>query len=243
MFRIFQAEMIKIKRSLLIWIIPIASFIIAFLCISYPTATSNGWDSAFMNNLVFWSLLVGPALFSLFTGFIFSREYNEKTINSLFCYPFKPCKIFLCKIAATFVLMLFSFLISFLLIILMGKFINLPNLSWDMAIKYFKLYIILAVLELCFVPLYALLSTFTKNYILPTGIGIIIALIGGVLSNFEYGKFFPSTINTLILYNMSYNDFNIDIPSCSIISIVLFFTIPFILSLIYYANMDIHSGS
>jgi len=112
-----------------------------------------------------------------------------------------------------------------------------------MAIKYFKLYIILAVLELCFVPLYALLSTFTKNYILPTGIGIIIALIGGVLSNFEYGKFFPSTINTLILYNVSYNDFNIDIPSCSIISIVLFFTIPFILSLIYYANMDIHSGS
>lgn len=243
MFRIFETEMIKIKRSLLIWIIPIASFIIAFICISYPTATSDVWDSAFMNNLVFWSLLVGPALFSLFTGFIFSREYNEKTINSLFCYPFKPYKIFLCKIATTFILILFSLLNSFLLIILMGKFINLPNLSLVMVIKYFKLYIMLAVLQLCFIPLYALLSTFTKNYILPIGIGIIIALIGGILSNFQYGKFFPSTINTLILYSMSYNDFKMDIPICSIISIVLFFTIPFILSLIYYSNMDIHSGS
>lgn len=243
MFRIFQTEMIKIKRSLLIWIIPIASFIIAFICISYPTGSSKEWDSAFMNNLVFWSLLVGPALFALFTGFIFSREYSEKTINSLFCYPFKPYKIFLGKIGTTFTLIIFSLLVSFLLIILMGKFANFPNLSGAMFIKYFKLYITLAMLQLCFIPLYALLSTFTKNYILPIGIGIVIALIGGVLSNFKYGKFFPSTINTLILYSMSYNDFNTYISTSSIVCIVLFFTIPFILGLLYYANMDIHSGS
>lgn len=243
MLSIFYSELVKLKRSLVFFVIPIAAFIPALL----STYNAKGWDMAFLNNGVFWALLMGPAISSLFTGYVFSSEYHDKTINNLLAYPYAAYKFFIGKMFAVFILIASSILISFIFTLILGLVIKIPNLNMEIVIKCFQVYFFLIIMELAFMPIAAFLTILSKNYILSTGVGVVTSLIGGVLSSFKHGNLFPSTAATYTLYGIAGKlgilDYNAQIPLPSIVSLAIYFAIPLIVGIVYFQKMDVHSGS
>lgn len=243
MLRILNSEIVKLKRSLVFFVIPIAAFIPALLC----AYNAKDWNVAFMNNVVFWSILMGPAISSLFTGYVFSSEYHDKTINNLLAYPYAAYKFFVGKMFATFILIALSITISFLFTLILGLVMKIPNLNMNMLIKWLQVYLYLIIMEFAFVPIAAFLTILSKNYILSTGVGVVTSLIGGVLASFKLGHLFPSTAATFILYSIAGRlgilDYNFQISLPSIISLAIYFIIPLIMGVVYFQKMDVHSGS
>ena len=88
MLSILYSEIVKLKRSLVFIVIPLAAIITAIL----SGFNAKDWHSALINNAVFWSILMGPAIASLFTGYVFANEYLDKTINNLLAYPYAAYK-------------------------------------------------------------------------------------------------------------------------------------------------------
>lgn len=243
MFSILYSEIVKLKRSLVFFVVPIAAFIPAFL----STYNAKGWDNAFLNNAVFWAILMGPAISSLFTGYVFSGEYHDKTINNLLAYPHAAYKFFIGKMFAVFILIASSLTISFLFTLILGFVMKIPNFDMNIVIKSFEVFLSLVIMELTFMPVAAFLTILSKNYILSTGVGVVTSLIGGVLASFEHGSLFPSTATTFILYSIAgrlgLSDYNFPIPIPSVISLALYLAIPLVVSIVYFQKMDVHSGS
>lgn len=241
MFSILYAEIIKLKRSLVFFVIPVAAFIPALLSV-YNT---KDWNVAFLNNAVFWALLMGPAISSLFTGYVFSSEYHDKTINNLLAYPYAAYKFFIGKMFAAFILIASSITISFLFVITLGLVMKIPNLDMGIVIKGFQVYLFLIIMESTFMPVAAVLTILSKNYILSTGVGVVISLVGGVLASFEHGNLFPSTAITYILYSIAgrigISSYNPPLPLPSVVSLAIYFSIPLIVGIIYFQKMDVHS--
>ncbi|KOP72400.1 hypothetical protein AMS59_15835 [Lysinibacillus sp. FJAT-14745] len=243
MLSILYSEIVKLKRSLVFIVIPLAAIITAIL----SGFNAKDWHNALINNAVFWSILMGPAIASLFTGYVFANEYLDKTINNLLAYPYAAYKFFIGKMLAIFILITTSITMSFIFTIIFGLLTNIPGLNIEMVIKYIQFYVILIIMEFAFVPIAAFLTILSKNYILSTGFGVATSLIGGVLASFKLGHLFPSTAATMTLYSIAgklgFSEHSLQISVPSISSLVFYFVIPLIVSLAYFRKMDVHSGS
>lgn len=243
MISILYSEIVKLKRSLVFFVIPIAAFVTALLSVFNATE----WNSTFINNAVLWALLMGPAISSLFTGYVFSAEYHDKTINNLLVYPYAAYKFFIAKMFAIFSLIATSLIISYVFTLALGFAVNIPDLNMDIIAKSSQIYFSLIIMESAFMPIAALLAILSKNYILSTGVGIVTALIGGVFTSFQQGSLFPSTAATYVLYGIASRlgmlDHHFQLPLSSIVSLILYFAIPLIIGIVYFHKMDVHSGS
>lgn len=243
MLSILYSEMVKLKRSLVFIVIPLAAIITAIL----SSFNAKDWHIALINNAVFWSILMGPAISSLFTGYVFASEYLDKTINNLLAYPYAAYKFFIGKMFAVFSLIATSITVSFLFTLIFCLVTNVPGLHMDMVVKYILFYVILISMEFAFVPIAAFLTILSKNYILSTGFGVTTALIGGVLASFKLGHLFPSTAATLTLHSIAgkfgFSESSLQIPIPSVISLVIYFVVPLIVGVFYFQKMDVHSGS
>ena len=53
-------------------------------------------------------------IFSLIAGYVFSREFTDKTANILYAYPISRIKIFIGKLLTIYIVILFVYIIQIL---------------------------------------------------------------------------------------------------------------------------------
>lgn len=96
--KILYTELLKLKGSKVLWLIPIGAFFPSLLNLfvllnQNAMGLKMGWMDLFGNNVSMMVLMIGPTLLALLTGYIVSREFQENTINSLFTYPAKKSSL------------------------------------------------------------------------------------------------------------------------------------------------------
>lgn len=249
MFNIVYSEFLKIKKSYLFIITLIASiFIPVIQCIQ---SLSNNYDG--VSEALRYTLMKGyrvnievvsfqflyTVFLSLIAGYIYSREFTDKTANIIYTYPISRTKIFIGKLITLYIIIIFIYIIQFLAVYLT------VYIAWNqlppknIIITDLKVNIYSALVQFLIMPIPILIGSISKNIIFP----VVYGILGAVSSSFMmftgiYMQCSPFMLPALPIYY-----FHIGDPIDFILTItnaVLTFTISMFLCIYYYNKLDIN---
>lgn len=157
------------------------------------------YDSAFM----FLMLLFGPLVFSIIASYLFSREYTEKTLKTIFVVPISRKKFISCKFLTLFIcvvtLMLFFWASILILCTICNIIVGTDDFSLGIAVFFLVKIIIGSVLLYFTITPMAFLAYRTRGIITSMVAASVIALINVILTNAPVAGFFPWTASYLII--------------------------------------------
>ncbi|WP_406542133.1 ABC transporter permease [Clostridium ljungdahlii] len=146
MFNIVYSEFLKLKKSYLVIITLIAAIFVPILeCIqalsnNYRGSSETLRNTLFMNYRVNIEVICFQFLyivfFSLIASYVFSREFTDKTANTLFIYPSSRIKIFIGKLITVYIIIAFAYFIQSI-----STYLTL-YISWEI---YFHLILLLKI--------------------------------------------------------------------------------------------------
>lgn len=201
LYNITSTELIKLKNCKILWAIP-AGFLIPNILVvliyafnpKYPIVV---WEDYFLTPVMLINLLLGIGLFSLLTGFIFSREYQEHMINNLFTYPISRFNFFVGKLIVMLLIIAITLFSSYILSILSGLILKHEPLTTAILLKYLKAYMLMVIMHFALVPIVAQLSISKRNIIPPIILGIGVMVLNLIILNTPFNTIFPWTIPTV----------------------------------------------
>ncbi|MDR0267022.1 ABC transporter permease [Paenibacillus sp.] len=252
MVNILHAEIMKLKRSSLLWLIPLSAVLTALMeyaALIYQQKSTPGamfnWDWLVFTNFRYASLLISPILFSLFIGYLIALEFREGTINTLFTYSHRRINFLFAKYLLLIPIVFIILLLELLLTLGAGFAVSHPPLSMDSFWRYIQAFLWLTLMTYAFVPVYATVSILGRSYLPNIVFGLVALICGVILVNSpEYGIMFPWSVPILMLNHFvdSTNGSMIDISYVKgIFSLVIVFVVPFIFNIVYYSRMDVEA--
>lgn len=205
MFDVIYAEFIKLKRSKILLLIPLGGLIPALFMLvlfgdkNFHNSYANGiygWHY-FLDVTLYYANIVCPAFFAIFTGYIFTREYQLKTINTIFTYSFSRYKVFVAKLIVILPMILGVFLSSMLFTLIIGKFLDHDTLTMDSFLALLKINMQMVFINFLLIPLAALVSIIGKNIVGPIVLGIS-HLLSWVVLDKSYGAYIPGCLPSIM---------------------------------------------
>lgn len=254
MFNIVYSEFLKLRKSYLFNIALIASVFLPIIALIVALSNDySGVSSALRCTLIkdyranieincFEFLYT--VLFSLIAGYIFSREFTDKTDNIIYVYPISRTKIFIGKLLTLYIIISFIYIVQFLAtyLTLYIAWQELPSKNFILTDIKVNVYSLLA--QFLLMPIPILIGNITKNIIFPVVYGILgaVSCIGtmaaGLMYSAVYIQFSPLMLPVLPMYYFHIGD-PIDFVLTTT-SAVLTFSIFMFLAIYQYNKMDIN---
>lgn len=244
MFDVFYAECLKLKRSKMLWLVVIGAFLPALLNLFIALHNLEAkpfvpFKDLFNNNLLMMTMLMCPTLFALFAGYIFGREYQERTINSFLTVPHSRILLLLGKYAVMLPVMFATLALSFALTVLTGFLIRHDALTGGVLGDAAAKYLLLLVLEYALISAAATVSIVGKGYIPAMGLGVFAVISELTIMQSKYIMDYPwSAPLNMILHVSPKNDHF----SVGAMVLAIAFVIPLLFNILYYLKADVHSG-
>lgn len=186
----------KIKYSILVCFIPV--FLITFIYAvneKYPLII---WDDYLTTIQTFLNALVCPGAFGLITANIFASEFETKTINILFTYPFNRIKILISKFISIFLVIITTLLLAFLTALICGLLLKHEPLTFNIILSHFIDYLQLSLMHFMLTTIIAAL-TIRFKHLIPALIFIIsMIFLNIILMNSSIGIVFPMSIPVVL---------------------------------------------
>ncbi|MBY7142548.1 ABC transporter permease [Virgibacillus sp. NKC19-3] len=249
----FVSELRKLKRSSMLFLIPLASIVPVILSfvpayLNYR-ATGDMFDTnqLFQGNIIFLNLLIGIPLFALITGEIVVREYQLKTINYLFTSPGRRIQFLINKLMVIFVYIVLTFVFSMCLtLIVVGLAAQADigsSLSSDLILSYLQLYGLSIWMQFLLVPITMMVSIATKNIIAPIILAIFGVIIAGTGLGSQWATFFPWAVPSRIVFALTdYGNYGGVNVAFSMTILVVVFLLALLLSMVLYEKADVDDG-
>lgn len=199
---VISTEFIKLKKCKVLWGVPLCSlcpvmmiYIMYAFNKKYPVVA---WSNYFSLIETITNLLVAVGIFAVLTGYIFSREYQENTINSMFTYPISRVQFFAGKLVVMLILIFITFVSSFILSVLFGLTIKHETLTVGILLYYLKTYLLMVLMHFSLVPIMAFLSIYNKSIIPPIIVGVIAITLNLIIINTPFNTLFPWSIPVIM---------------------------------------------
>lgn len=242
MFDTIYLELLKLKGSKILLLLPTGiMFAIIFhaaALLSKNISPQDAWINTFedfgMNDYEI------PVMISVFISYIFAREYQQNTANSIFACPFSRITILLGKIAVVFLFIITIMSTIFISILCIGMLIiHKPPESY-LLFEQFRIFIWMLLLYFSLSMVYALTSIMSKNYIAP----VVLAAILIIGSNWVSRLLMNDCRPWKVLYPCTGPGFASFVEYCQTLPYAIFltliFVIPFIFSIIYYSKSNVY---
>lgn len=265
MFSVFYAELMKLKNTKIKWLVlagALPSNILSLFTLlprETPSGTPTGFDllDMFYRQGMVLTIL-GPFMFALMTGYIISREYQERTINQLFSYPVSREKIFAAKLSVVFSLIVITTAISCIGVAVFGFIMTFihhigpdtvgHHIGFNTVWLGIKMNIMVCVLSFGTIPVAAALSMVGKSVIPTTVLGVFvtIATLMGEMGHGMRGILFPWLTPYWPVRDLAQNLAEMG-PNPYVTPAIIILALTFIVSLafciVYYSKSEVHSGS
>ncbi|MBM7717657.1 ABC-type transport system involved in multi-copper enzyme maturation permease subunit [Bacillus thermophilus] len=119
MITILQTELLKLRRTIVPWmilgviLIPIIFNFIYIAVSGFLEDSSFNWNTSlsFVNFLL--TVLIAPIFYAGIASYIFSREYREGTVEAHFTYPYTRTSFFIGKMFIIYLFILLSCMLIF----------------------------------------------------------------------------------------------------------------------------------
>jgi ABC-2 type transport system permease protein len=213
----FWAETLKVRRSIVPWLTSIG-FALAplmgglFMIImkdperaremgllsakAQLTMGTADWPTYF--GLLAQATAVGGAvLFSIITTWVFGREFSDRTAKDLMALPTSRETIVTAKLV---IVSIWAFLSTMLILVLglaVGKWVNIPGWTVELAIKSFFDIIGTAILVLLLTSPVAFFATMGRGYLPPMGWAIFTIFLAQIFAALGWGDWFPWSVPAL----------------------------------------------
>ncbi len=241
-FRILHIELIKLRRSTMVWvsvfgvgIAPLLNYLM-FLSLKREMPSQVTIERYFEQGYIFLSALIATLIFGLITTYIFSREYQEHTLENMLTIPVTRTEVIINKMVLLFIWIIFLMLFTFGFTILLNYIGIFIDLRLMILIKFFRIYLLTGILHFALIPMAAFIALVSKSYIYSIGFGIVVTIMSLVITNTKYGEVFPWALPYLLAgYE---GDFHYPV-SYSIASLILTFIVSLTLCILYFNREDI----
>ncbi|AWB46060.1 hypothetical protein DCC85_19055 [Paenibacillus sp. CAA11] len=248
MTTVLYTELLKCRRASILWIIAaliaIPSLISLFLGLGslFVLNSPPKWSGFLVFSQSLINMLVGPPVFAMLASFLFAREYQEGTVNSIYLYPRHRASFFFGKLGILFLLIATTIIVIFLINLGMGFLFTKAPLTQDLFVgKVLELLKIIG-LQFLLLPIAIVAGVLSRQIIA----GIIVG-IAGVTSSVIL--MIAATPLKYSVYNpYSFVTFIIDSPLESPLMIRGFGTLLTLsvlctaISYYYYVSSDVHGA-
>lgn len=205
-------ELIKLKRTFAFWLTIISAIIFPILFfIAYllkhenlvPAAGVNPWEK-FMTTQIENSIpFFIPMFIVLITSLIMQVEHKSLGIKHLFSLPVPKWSIYFGKLTIVIFAITTTYIYYYVTILLTG--VLLSAIHSDLAfldfqpehLKFIKVLATSFIATLGIIGIQFWLSFRFKNFIIPLGIGMFLAIIGIILSQATQSIYFPYSFSVL----------------------------------------------
>ncbi len=247
MYSTIYTELLKFKRSKMLLLLPISAAFASILSIYAHLSMVSviNWDELFQFSEFGYNFLVAPMLFAMFTGFLFAREYQENTINTIFCKPINRVNFLLSKIIVMIFIISVTFFCTLAFSILIGLQFKHEMLTGHLILKHVYIFFLMVLMHSALIPIAALVSMIGKNIIPAIVLGIIAVTGNFAIGNFKGAMVYPWTIPSIITAKVGgakWLEGQIDYK-VGIVSLVITFVLPLILSAFYFGRTDVYPKS
>lgn len=248
MFILIKTEIMKLKRSYM-FLLCIAGSICApllnwFVYLNNEQNTGvkpTFYDYMTQTNL-FIAIIIGTLLYSLFTTYIFEREFTENMYKHLFTVPISKLNFLISKIIITMLGILFLTMTSYvfgLIFSLISGYTNINSSSLvDTITLYLRAYIVYIPLM---IPVIFITLLF-KGFVAPIAFSIVAEIALFIIMQSEYISYYPWSAPILIgtdLVETSFKGQMLGSVSYNIASVIIIGVIAFLASLIYLNKKEI----
>tara|TARA_R110001606_G_C15352313_1_gene647667 strand:- start:126 stop:908 length:783 start_codon:yes stop_codon:yes gene_type:complete len=205
-------ELIKLKRTFAFWLTIISAIIFPILFfIAYllkhenlaPAAGINPWEK-FMTTQIENSIpFFIPMFVVLITSLIMQVEHKSLGIKHLFALPIPKWSIYFGKLTIVIFAIITTYIYYYVAILLTGALLG--AIHSDLAfldfqpehLKFLKVLATSFIATLGIIGIQFWLSFRFKNFIIPLGIGMFLAVIGIILSQATQSIYFPYSFSVL----------------------------------------------
>ena len=210
--RVLSTELLKLNRTLALWLAVIIPSIIALLQFSivlirgqsYLQNTENSMLWLGRQTIFFWTLLALPLFITLETALLSGLEHAENNWKHLFVLPVPRSTFYAAKQTVGFILVGISFLalVGYTYLLEIGLAMFKPELGFGFNLPWLK---ILQHAALAYVGSFFLIVIHTwvglrwKNFVVAMSFGISMTVIGLLLINADWARYYPWTLPALIL--------------------------------------------
>ncbi|SHE35244.1 ABC-2 family transporter protein [Seinonella peptonophila] len=254
MLNVVYAEIIKLKNTKIYWLILIALIPVCLWSILavLPKVGPNGTLVPFDLQELFYRqgmivTILGPLLFSLITGYIVAREYQERTINQVFSYPVSRVSFLFIKLLVVLLLISITAVLSFVIVV-SSMLLVIHQLDMTMLWLGLKMNLLICVLSFGTIPVAAAISMVWKSVIPTAVLGGCVSLIAVIceLGHSMNVILFPWLTPYWPVRNLAQGLAEMG-PNPYVIPALVILIITFVVSLsfciFYYKRADVHSGT
>lgn len=242
MLNLIYCELLKLKKTYIIHVSLIGGIFISILMDLIPLVSAEKFQSFehYSSTIdVLNILLLYTILFSLIAGYVFSREFVDKTASTIYACSISRNKIFFSKLIVIYILISLVYMVRIVFIYLscyvLGN--SLPEVGF--MVKHIEYNVYSLMFEFLLIPIPVLITNVSNNIILPTVYGIAGTIITIITSGSSstFAKYIPwSTPYEFIMKIYNPNLVNLNY---SVINGVLCFIISIIICIYQYNNSDI----
>ncbi|MXQ54235.1 ABC transporter permease [Shimazuella alba] len=254
MLNVVYAEIIKLKHTKIYWLILVALIPVCLwsLMAVSPKVGPDGTIVPLDLQELFYRqgmivTILGPLLFSLMTGYVVAREYQERTINQLFSYPVSRVSFLFVKLLVVWILISITSILSFLIVVSSTLFV-IHQLDLTTVLLGLKMNLLICVLSFGTIPVAAAISMVWKSVIPTAVLGGGVSLIAAIC---ELGHSMDVILFPWLTPYWPVRDLAQGLaemgPNPYVIPALVILIVTFVVSLgfciFYYTRADVHSGT
>lgn len=210
--RAFRAEMLKIKRTLALWMVfltPLAivglSIVASIIQRAQGKPEGNAWDNFSQSNFLLWGLLMLPLFISLETALLGQLEIADKNWKHLFALPIPRSALYAAKLMMGAGLVGLSTVVLWGGILIGGYFLRwvTPGMGFEAAVPWAEtlqtaLFSYLAAWFILALHTWVILRW--QSFTLSVGLGMIATVLGVFLtSSASWARFYPWALPSLAM--------------------------------------------
>jgi len=208
-----QVELIKVRKSTVIWITVAAFTLVPLIAgffifaLKYPEfAESYGlleakshiageasWP-AYLNLLAQMIAVGGILIFGFVTSWLFGREYTDGTVNDLLALPYPRSVLVLAKFIAMCITTLLMTVYIVLLGLVIGWLIDLPQWSISLFADGMTVLLVVTIMTIALSMPVAFFASFGRGFLSPLGFVIFMLVLSQLIAATGYGEYFPWSI-------------------------------------------------
>lgn len=205
--RVLWAEMLKLKRTLALWMVIIAPLVVVgliTLLIYFQAGPKKQYESdeawrTFISGIVgLWSILMMPLFVTLESALLAGLEHHEKQWKYLFTLPVPRWTIYVAKLLVCAMMVTACMLVLWIGTMAAGIILGqlLPQFKtswWDVPwLDIFKSAMLISVAAWLMVAIHTWVSLRWRSFTVAVGFGMSATIIGFLLAQSDkWGKFYP----------------------------------------------------
>lgn len=160
------------------------------------TAGTADWTTFF--SILAQAVAVGGGiLFAILTGWVFGREYADRTAKELLALPTQRMTIIMAKFSVSAVWMFAISLWIFVLGLVVGYFVDIPGFSLGLLKSSFVDVLGSALLTITLTPFVAFIASFGKGYMPAFGWAVFTVAIAQIAIVIGWGDWVPWSVPAL----------------------------------------------